>query len=69
MEMKVNLIKEYSVTVFLMKNLFISKLDCLESGGNHSITSRYKLKKNTSKSLNCLRSSTVKTVRVAFFFP
>ena len=37
--------------VFLMRNLFISKLECLESGENHPVTSRYKFKK-TLKSWN-----------------
>ena len=36
-----------------MRNLFISKLEYLESGGNHPVTSKYKFKK-TLKSWSCL---------------
>ena len=52
MEMKVNLIKE--LLVFLMRNPFISTLECLESGGNHPVTFGYKLKKNPVKIVELL---------------
>ena len=54
--------------MFLIRNLFIPKLERLEIGGNDLVTSRYKFKKPL-KSWNCVRSSTAKPVRVAFFFP